>query len=59
MLMRFNMDKVHPVNTPMIGRTLDPKKDPFRPKDDDEEILGAEVPYLSAIGALLYLSSMH
>ena len=56
MLRRFNMDKVHPVSTPMIGRTLDPKKDPFRPKDDDEEILGAEVPYLSVIGALLYLA---
>jgi hypothetical protein len=56
MLRLFNMDKFHPVSTPMIGRNLDPRKDLFRPKDDDEEVLEAEVPYLSAIGALLYLA---
>ena len=50
------MDKVHLVSTPMIGRSLDQKNDPFRPKDDDEELLGVEVSYLSAIGALLYLA---
>ena len=51
------MDKVHLVSTPMIGRSLDPEKDPFRPKDEDEEyVCGAEIPYLSAIGALLYLA---
>ena len=56
MLRRFNVDKMHPVSTPMIGRSLDIKKDPFRPRDDEEDPLGAEVPYLSAIGALLYLA---
>ncbi|KAK9942694.1 hypothetical protein M0R45_008346 [Rubus argutus] len=56
MLRHFNMDKVHPVSTPMIGRSLDLKKDLFRPRDDDEDVLEAEVPYLSAIGALLYLA---
>ncbi|XP_070665161.1 secreted RxLR effector protein 161-like [Malus domestica] len=40
----------------MIVRTLDAKRDPFRPKEDEEEILEPEVPYLSAIGALLYLA---
>ena len=50
------MDKAHPASTPMIGRSLDARKDPFRPKEDDEEVLGAEIPYLSAIGALLYLA---
>ncbi|PRQ55303.1 putative RNA-directed DNA polymerase [Rosa chinensis] len=40
----------------MIGRSLEPGKDPFRPRDEDEEPLEAEVPYLSAIGALLYLA---
>ncbi|KAM1692741.1 hypothetical protein ACFX2K_032321 [Malus domestica] len=40
----------------MVGRTLDVKRDPSRPKKDDEEILEPEVPYLSAIGALLYLA---
>ena len=50
------MDKTHPVSTPMIGRSLDIQKDPFRPRDVDEELLGIETPYLSAIGALLYLA---
>ncbi|KAJ9544185.1 LOW QUALITY PROTEIN: hypothetical protein OSB04_023892 [Centaurea solstitialis] len=50
------MDKAYPTSTPMIGRSLDIKNDPFRPKDDDEEVLGAEIPYLSAIGTLLYLA---
>ena len=51
------MDKAHPLNTPMVVRSLDPTKDPFRPKEDDEEMLGPEVPYLSAIGALMYLAN--
>ena len=33
------------------------KKDPFRPQEDDEETLGPKVPYLSAIGALMYLTN--
>ncbi|XP_070665122.1 secreted RxLR effector protein 161-like [Malus domestica] len=40
----------------MVVRTLDAKRDPFRLKEDKEEILEPEVPYLSAIGALLYLA---
>jgi hypothetical protein len=32
-------------------------KDPFRPKDEGEEILGSEFPYLSAIGELMYLAN--
>ena len=32
-------------------------KDPFRPPEEDEEILGLEVPYLSAIGALIYFAN--
>ena len=40
----------------MVVRSLDIKKDPFRPKEDDELVLGPEVPYLSAICALLYLA---
>ena len=55
-LKRFNMDEAHPLSTPMVVRSLDPKNDPFRPKEDGEIILGPEVPYLSAIGALLYLA---
>ncbi|XP_071939252.1 AT-hook motif nuclear-localized protein 21-like [Coffea arabica] len=33
----------------MVVRLLDPNKDPFRPREEYEEILGPEVPYLSAI----------
>ncbi|KAM1192141.1 hypothetical protein ACFX2G_012750 [Malus domestica] len=52
----FNKDKAKSSSTPMVVRTLDAKRDPFRSKEDDEEILEPEVPYLSAIGALLYLA---
>ncbi|GKA24537.1 hypothetical protein Tco_0710570 [Tanacetum coccineum] len=41
----------------MAVRTLNVEKDHFLPTNDDEEILGLEVPYLSAIGALLFLAS--
>jgi len=56
-LKQFNMDKAHPLNTPMVVRSLDVKNDPFRPKEENEKVLGPEVPYLSAIGALMYLAS--
>ena len=55
-LKQFNMDKAHPLSSPMIVRSLDAKKDPFRPKEENEALLSPEVPYLSAIGALLYLA---
>jgi len=41
----------------MVVRSLDVDKDPFRPQEKDEELLGPEVPYLSAIGALMYLAN--
>jgi hypothetical protein len=50
------MDKAHPLSSPMVVRSLDVKKDLFRPRED-EETLGFGVPYLSAIGALLYLTN--
>ena len=56
-LKRFNMDKTHPLSSPMVVRSLDVKKDPFRPCEKGEELLGPEVPYLSAIGALMYLAN--
>ena len=52
----FNMDKSHPLSTHMVVRSLEPHKDLFRPKEPDEEILGTEVPYLNAIGVLMYLA---
>ncbi|KAL0345336.1 UNVERIFIED_CONTAM: Secreted RxLR effector protein [Sesamum radiatum] len=51
------MDKTHPLSTPMVVRSLDVNKDPFRPPVRNDEILCPEVPYLSAIGALMYLSN--
>ena len=32
-------------------------KDSFRPKEENEELLGPEVSYLSTIGALIYLAN--
>ncbi|GKA61751.1 retrovirus-related pol polyprotein from transposon TNT 1-94 [Tanacetum coccineum] len=37
--------------------SLDRELDSFRPKEHDEDILSPEIPYLSAIGALMYLAS--
>lgn len=54
-LKRFFMDKSHLLSTPMFVRSLDVEKDPFIPQEEGEEIFGPEVPYLSAIGALVYL----
>ena len=52
------MDKADPLNTPIIVvRSLNMKKDPFRLRKDKEKVLGPEVPYLSAIGVLMYLAN--
>jgi hypothetical protein len=56
-LEKFNMDKSYPTKTPMVVRSIDIKKDPFRPPNEEEEILGPHVPYLSAVGALMYLGN--
>ncbi|KAG7600738.1 Reverse transcriptase RNA-dependent DNA polymerase [Arabidopsis suecica] len=56
-LKRFNMDQAHPLSSPMVVRSLGLDSDSFGPKKDEEEVLGPEVPYLSAIGALMYLAS--
>ena len=54
---QFNMDKAHSLSSPMVVRSLDLEKDPFGPKKPDEDMLGPEIPYLSAIGALMYFAS--
>ena len=46
------MDKSHPFSTPMVVRSLEVNKDPFRTREDDKELLDPDVPYLSAIKAL-------
>ena len=47
------MDKSHQLSTLMIVKSLDINKDRFRPQEKDEEVLGDETPYLSAIGTLM------
>ena len=56
-LKHFYMDKSHPLSSPMVVRSLKVTKDPFQPKEENEELLGPEVPYLSTIGALMYLAN--
>ncbi|GKD89950.1 hypothetical protein Tco_1365457 [Tanacetum coccineum] len=41
----------------MVRRSLNVDNDPLRPCEDNEEVLGPDVPYLSAIGALMYLTN--
>ena len=41
----------------MVVRSLEVTKDSFRPKEENEELLGPEVSYLSGIGALIYLAN--
>ena len=43
------MDKAIPSKTPMVVRSLDMNKGQFKPRDENEELLGSEVPYLSAL----------
>jgi len=51
------MDKAYPSKTPMVVWSLGLNTDPFRPQDEGEEILGPHVPYLSVVGALMYLAN--
>jgi hypothetical protein len=53
-LEKFNIDKTYLVRTPMVVCALEKDIDQFRPKQE-EEVLGPEYPYLSVIGALMYL----
>jgi hypothetical protein len=56
-LEKFNMDKAYPSKTLMVVRALEKDTDPFRPRQEGEEVLGSEYPYLSAIIALMYLAN--
>ena len=53
----FHMDKSHPLSFPMVVRSLEVTKDPFQPKEENEELFDLEVPYLSAVGALMHLAN--
>ena len=56
-LKHFYLDKTHPLSTPMSYRSLDVKNDHSHPQEKDEETIGLEVPYLSAIDTLMYLAN--
>ena len=58
-LQKIYMDKSHSLSIPMVVRSLDINKDPFRLKEKDEKLLGPEIPYLSTIGALMILLIIH
>jgi hypothetical protein len=45
------------VKSPMDIRSLENEKDIFRKRAEDEPILGLDKPYLSAIGALMFLAN--
>ena len=56
-LKHFYIDKLYPLNSPMNVRALEVNKDLFRPKEENEELFGLEVPYLIAFNALMYLAN--
>jgi hypothetical protein len=49
------MDKSYPNKTPMVVRSLEIGKDPFRPQDIGEKMLGLEIPYLMSMAHLCIL----
>ena len=51
------MDKAHHLTSLIVVWSLDVKNDTFRPCEKCEELLGPKVPYISAIGALIYLAN--
>ena len=55
-LKHFNMDKAYSLSSHMVVRSLDVKR-AFRPCEKGEKLLGPEEPYISAIGALMYLAN--
>lgn len=54
MLKRFNIDKVYPLSTPIVIRTLDVQKYPFCLPSEREIIPGPETLHLSVIIVLMY-----
>jgi hypothetical protein len=56
-LEKFNLDKAYPSKTHMVVRDLEKEIDQFRPCQEEEEVLGSEYRYFSAIGALMYLAN--
>jgi len=53
----FYMNKANHLSTSMVALSIDVKNDNFHIRKDDEEILGSEVSYLSAIDTMMYLAN--
>ena len=51
------MDKLHSIISPIVVHSLEVKKNLFCPKEDNEELLDPEIPYLSVISVLKYLAN--
>ena len=52
----FDMDKTHSLSSPiLVIRSLDVKNDLLHHYENGEELYGPELPYFSAIGALMHL----
>jgi hypothetical protein len=51
------MDKAYPSKTPMVVKALEKDIDLFWPCQEGEQMLSSEYPYLSVIGALMYLAN--
>jgi hypothetical protein len=49
--------RIHNLSTPMVVRSPDVKKDSYRPQKNNEKAIGPKVPYLNAIGVLMYLAN--
>ena len=56
LLKSFGMDKSNPLSTPMIGRSKI-ADGPYRPCEEKEKEFYDKTCYLTAVGALLYLST--
>lgn len=50
------MDKLHPLSILMVIRSLKVSKDLFQPQKENKDLLGPEMSYLSAVGALMYIA---
>lgn len=53
----FDFGKAYPSKVPIVERSLLQDKDSYRSRKEGEEVIGPEFPYLSAIGAIMYLAN--
>ena len=51
------MDQAHSIRTLMEVHSLDPSRDPFRPRFSNDLALGPQYPYMAVVCALMYLAN--